>query len=199
MRRGNPSCHKKFGEDIALLAGDTLLTKAFSVAAKAETLAEIKSKAIASLADYAGEHGMIGGQVLDLSFEKTTPNAQELKDMYSQKTGGLLKAAAEIGCISAGADEFAIKNAREYAENVGLAFQIIDDILDCTADPVLLGKPVGSDQKNSKTTFVSLYGLERSKEIAKEITNKALECLDFFDSDTSALKEITSYLLDRKY
>ena len=199
FRRGNPSCHKKFGEDIALLAGDTLLTKAFSVAAKSNVSAEIKAKAISCLADYAGEHGMIGGQVLDLSFEKSTPDAESLKKMYSMKTGGLLKAAAEIGCIAANGDIKYIEKAREYAENVGLAFQIIDDILDLTADPALLGKPVGSDEKNNKTTFVSLFGLEEAKNKAKELTQNALNCLDIFENDSSNLKEITNYLLDRKF
>ena len=193
FRRGNPSCHKKFGEDIALLAGDTLLTKAFSVAVKSNTSAEIKASVISCLADYAGEHGMIGGQVLDLSFEKSTPDAESLKKMYSMKTGGLLKAAAEIGCIAANADIKHIEKAREYAENVGLAFQIIDDILDVTADPV------GSDEKNNKTTFVSLFGLEDAKNKAKALTKNALNSLEFFENDSSALKEITNYLLDRKF
>ena len=119
--------------------------------------------------------------------------------MYSKKTGGLLKAAAEIGCIAAGAEQGFIEKAREYAENLGLAFQIIDDILDVTADEKILGKPVGSDEKNAKTTFVSLFGLEKAKEIASDITKKANDCLEFFEGDTTNLKLITNYLLDRNY
>lgn len=199
MRRGNPSCHKKFGEDIALLAGDTLLTKAFNVAANANVPPERVVKAVKCLSAHAGEHGMIGGQVMDLKFEKTKPNVDGLTDMYSRKTADLLKAAAELGCIAAGANENVIKKASEFAYNLGLAFQVIDDILDCTADEAVLGKPIGSDQKNSKTTFVSLFGLERSREIAAELTGKALLCLDSFKGDTRNLKEITSFLLDRKY
>ena len=199
MRRGNPSCHKKFGEDIALLAGDTLLTKAFYICANSNMPDEKKINVISCLALNAGEHGMIGGQVLDLSFEKTLPDRKQLEDMYSKKTGGLLKAAAEIGCITAGADSECIKNAREYAENLGLAFQIIDDILDVTADETVLGKPVGSDEKNSKTTFVTLFGLEKAKEIASKLTQKAIDCLERIDGDKTNLKLITNYLLNRNY
>jgi len=200
MRRGKPSCHKKFGEDTALLAGDTLLTEAFGVMAKADIPSERVVKGIEFLSHLSGLHGMIGGQVMDLQFEKKTPTAEQLIDMYSRKTSGLLIAAATLGCIAAGKyDQKTIENAKNYAREVGLAFQIIDDILDCTADEKLLGKPVGSDNENGKTTFVSIYGIEKSREIAKQYTEYAINVLNDFEGDKSNLLALTEYLLKRNY
>lgn len=200
MRRGKPSCHKAFGEDIALLAGDTLLTNAFSVIAASSATAEQRIKAVELLSGYAGVHGMIGGQVLDLSFEKNTPTAEELAEMYSLKTAALLICAASLGFVAADkGSTLDLKAAKEYGYNLGLAFQIIDDILDCTADEALLGKPVGSDLKNQKTTFVSLYGIEKARLVAAEMTDKALLVLSELEGDTSTLKELTEYLLKRNY
>lgn len=198
MRRGKPSCHKAFGEDIALLSGDALLTEAFFVASSARVSAEKRLNAISFLSTNAGVHGMIGGQVLDLSFEENKPDAAALQDMYMRKTGALLIAAASIGCISAGKyDEETLKSAAKYGYNLGLAFQIVDDILDVTANEEVLGKPVGSDDKNNKTTFVSLYGLSEAFAIAAQLSNSALDALDEIGGDTEALYEITNYLLDR--
>lgn len=198
MRRGKPSCHKAFGEDIALLAGDTLLTEAFFICANAPISSDKVLKAISFLSSNAGVHGMIGGQVLDLSFEGNKPDAMDLQDMYMRKTAALLIAAASIGCIAAGKDdEETLKSAAKYGYNLGLAFQIIDDILDVTANEKVLGKPVGSDDKNNKTTFVSLYGLDKAFAIAAELSNMALDALDEIGGDTEALYEITNYLLDR--
>ncbi len=200
MRRGKPACHIAFGEDIALLAGDTLLTKAFSVIAKCDLSTEQRIKAVGLLAEYAGVHGMIGGQVLDLSFEKSSPDIEQLTEMYSLKTADLLTCAASLGFVAA--DKYTEENlkfAKEYGYNLGLAFQIIDDILDCTADQAILGKPVGSDEKNEKTTFVSLYGIEKARTIAKDMTEKALQVLDQIGGDTAVLKNLTEYLLKRNY
>jgi len=200
MRRGNPSCHKKFGEDIALLAGDTLLTQAFYVASVAWVSPEIKVKAAKVLSESAGLHGMIGGQVLDLSFEKIRPDAEKLSDMYMRKTAALLICAAKLGIIAAGKDtEQNLKSAEIFGFNLGLAFQVIDDILDCTADEKLLGKPVGSDEKNQKTTFVTLYGIEKSREIAADMTDKAISALENFGGDTEKLENLTEFLLSRNY
>ena len=199
LRRGKPSCHIKFGEDIALLAGDTLLTTAFSVASNANIPDDKKVKAISVLAKRAGAHGMIGGQVMDLAFEKEKPDIKSLYDMYILKTGALLSAAAEIGAIIAGADEEAVITAANYALNLGQAFQIIDDILDITGDEKLLGKPIGSDTQNDKTTVVSLIGLEKAKKLAKDLTYEAIGLLDMINKDNEFLKELTLYLLDRNY
>ena len=198
MRRGKPSCHKAFGEVIALLSGDALLTEAFFVASTARASADKRLNANSFLSTNAGVPGMIGGQVLDLSFEENKPDATALQDMYMRKTGALLIAAASIGCVSAGKyDEETLKSAAKYGYNLGLAFQIVDDILDVTANEEVLGKPVGSDEKNNKTTFVTLYGLSEAFAIAAQLSNAALDALDEIGGDTEALYEITNYLLDR--
>lgn len=199
MRRGKPSCHIKFGEDTALLAGDTLLTESFGVALKSTAEAENKLRALDVLRHCAGADGMIGGQVMDLAFESMKPDAEQLKTMYLRKTGALLAAAAEIGCILAGADENTIITARNYALDVGLAFQIIDDILDIMGDEAVLGKPIGSDEENNKTTLVSIYGLENAKALASVLSENALKSLSELNGDTTALTELTGYLLNRNY
>lgn len=200
MRRGKPSCHKAFGEDTALLAGDALLTLAFSTAAKTESIPpERVLRAISVLADNAGIDGMVGGQAMDLKLEKTGAVAEELLEMYLKKTSCLLKAAAVCGCVLAGADEEYVKYAAEYADSLGLAFQIIDDILDCTADEKTLGKPIGSDEKNGKTTFVTLCGIDGARKRAKELSQNAENLLDNFKGDSTSLKELTKYLLNRSY
>ena len=199
MRRGKPSCHIKFGEDIALLAGDTLLTESFKIAANSKAHDCLKIKAISILAERAGLHGMIGGQVMDLSFEKNKPDLDLLRTMYIKKTGCLISAAAEIGAIIGGATDEEVAIAKNYAVNLGLAFQIIDDILDVTGDEAVLGKPIGSDNENGKTTFVTLLGLEKAKTVAKELTDEALGLLSMLSGDTTNLRLITSYLLERNY
>ena len=204
MRRGKPSCHKAYGESTALLAGDTLLTEAFFVASNANLSVDKRINAISYLSSNAGLHGMIGGQVLDLSFEKNSPDAAAIQDMYMRKTGALLIAAASIGCIAAGkCDEQTLKSAAKYGYNLGLAFQIIDDILDVTANEKILGKPVGSDNKNNKTTFITLYGVDECFNIAAKLTNSALDALDeigYSGGNVEAMEELyelTNYLLDR--
>ena len=199
FRRGKPSCHKAFSEDMALLAGDALLTEAFLVAANADADDNIKIKAIATLSQMSGFCGMLGGQVIDLSFVKNPPDLEALCDMYARKTGCLLRAAAIIGAKVGGAAETDINSADIFAQKVGLAFQIIDDILDVTADPELLGKPVGSDDKNQKTTFVSLLGLDGAKAEAKKLTDEALQILEGFNGNTENIKAITKYLLYRNF
>ncbi len=199
FRRGKPSCHKAFSEDMALLAGDALLTEAFTVAANAMANDSMKIRAVATLSQMAGFSGMLGGQVIDLSFVKNPPDLDSLCDMYARKTGCLLRAATIIGAICGGANETEITKADLYAQKVGLAFQIIDDILDVTADPELLGKPVGSDDKNQKTTFVGLLGLGGAKAAATKLTNEALEIINGFSGDTENIKALTSYLLDRNF
>ena len=200
MSRGKPSCHKAFGYDTALLAGDALLTHAFFAAANAADIPpERVSRAISVLAQKAGIYGMVGGQVMDLDFEKNGANGEELTAMYIKKTSCLLEAAPMCGAVLAGADEETVKKTEEYAENLGLAFQITDDILDCTADEKTLGKPIGSDKKNGKTTFVTLLGLDGAKQKAALLTKKAEDILNGFSGDTSYLKELTEYLLNRNY
>ncbi len=201
MRRGKPSCHKAFGEEYALLAGDGLLTLAFETALKDARgiLPENKLKAVESLAYLAGVSGMVGGQVLDLQSERTEPTLKKLQTVDALKTGALIKASVLLGCYAANAtDEKRIDAALKYAENIGLAFQIVDDILDVTSDSETLGKPVGSDEKNEKITYVSLMGIEKSNRIVKELTDGATEALKAFGSDTDFLKKLALSLADRK-
>lgn len=200
MRRGRPSCHKAFGEDTALLAGDALLTLAFKKAAETDGIpADRVLKAIAMLAENAGISGMVGGQVEDLAFEKSGATIEQLRGMYLKKTSCLLSAGAVCGSILAGADEEKLKYAAEYAEKLGLAFQIIDDILDCTSDEKTLGKPIGSDEKNGKTTYVTLLGIDGAKAEAERLSNEALAALCKIKGDNAALRELTADLLDRKF
>lgn len=198
MRRGKPSCHKAYGEAQALLAGDALLNLAYEIIAGGEGLSsETKISIIAELSHSVGVKGMIGGQVIDTSYDGEM-TAELLAEMYGMKTGALLKAACKIGCIAAKADIAKLKAAETYAERLGLAFQIKDDILDVSGDEKMLGKPVGSDRDSGKTTYVSLFGLEESGRIAERLTDEALAELDNF-SDNGFLKELTTFLLVRNY
>ncbi len=199
MRRGKPSNHKVYGEDMALLAGDGLLTLAFGIAAKCNDLpAERVLKAIGELACFAGYKGMIGGQVIDLQSENKAVGLDIIEELNLLKTAGLIRAACRIGCILAGADEEKILAADSFARNIGLAFQLVDDILDVTGDLKLLGKPIGSDSENNKSTFVSVLGIEKCRDDVKMLTESAVACLDRFDSDTQFLKQLTIYLSCRE-
>ena len=199
IRRGKPSCHKAFGESTALLCGDALLTEAFSVAAKTKGIPSDRVvKALAHLSTSAGVAGMIGGQVIDMSLSEDDDD-NVLYDMYRLKTGALLKTACAIGCILSGADDELVSIAEKFGEKLGIAFQIIDDILDGTSDTKTLGKPVGSDEKNNKDTIVVRLGVEYCRELAKKYTDEAYECLAHFDGDKQNLKEISAYLLERNY
>ena len=196
MRRGKPSCHKQYGESMALLAGDNLLTEAFGVCAKTLGLPQDRIvKAIAYLSSAIGTAGMIGGQVIDISAD--IKDEQMLFKMYSLKTCALLRAAAVCGVVLAGGGNEEITFAERYSENLGLAFQIIDDLLDIEGSAENTGKPIGSDDKNSKVTSVKLLGEERARALASELTKKAIGLLDSFNGDTSTLKGLTELLLIR--
>lgn len=202
MRRGKPSCHKKFGEANALLAGDALLTLAFDTIANRtdfNTVSPLQAiRATGVLSEKAGVYGMIGGQVIDLQNEGKKADVEILKLMDSKKTSALISAACQMGCIVGGADDEAITLAGEYAEKIGLAFQIVDDILDVKGDAKLLGKPVGSDSENDKSTYVSLLGLEESQRIVDKLTSEAIDILSRFEG-SDFLKELTLFLAKREY
>ena len=197
MRRGKPSCHKAFGEATALLAGDALLTKAFEMLSKAELPPERIVKAAAILSRCAGIDGMIGGQAVDLLNEAQAPDFDTLELTCRLKTAALLQAACLLGTAAAGNDQMADK-AREYGLNLGLAFQIVDDILDVTGDSALLGKPVGSDAENGKTTFVTLCGLQKARELAEKYSRGAAEVLAQIPGSED-LSRLTEQLLLRKH
>lgn len=200
MRRGKPSCHKQFGEANALLAGDALLTLAFDVIASAGKSNIISDNvcvnAVATLAYYSGIDGMIGGQVMDLMFENKPMDEQILHQIHLKKTAALIKASCKLGALAAEASEEKVKNSVVYGENLGFAFQIVDDILDVVGDEKSLGKPVGSDKQNGKTTFVTIYGLDTAKEIAQKATQTALETLRKYES-YEYLEKLTNNLLLR--
>ncbi len=200
MRRGKPSCHIKFGEEYALLAGDALLTEAFGVIANAKDIEpKAKVKAISALAHYSGINGMIGGQTVDLLSENTEASEEKLLLICKLKTAALIKVSCLLGCILAGADEKQCMAAKEYADNLGLAFQIMDDILDEIGESEKLGKPIHSDKENAKSTFVSVYGIEDCKSRVENLTNKAKAALDIFGEKSSTLKALADYLCNREY
>ncbi len=199
FRRGRPSCHKAFSEATAILAGDALAVLPFQIIADDSVLdSSIKVRLISDLASATAGAGMIGGQIIDIENEKRDDVDEEnLRYMYSLKTGQLIRTACRMGCIAAGADDEKIRLADSYASKLGLAFQIIDDILDVVSTEEELGKPAGSDAENNKTTFVTVMGIEKAKQEADSLTNEALEILDLFP-DSEFLKALTAELLDRR-
>lgn len=199
FRRGKPSCHKAFGEALAILAGDALSVLPFEIIADDGNLtAEQKVRIISSLAKAVGKAGMIGGQVIDMENEQRSDvDESNLRNMYRNKTGQLIAVSCIMGAICAEADEGQIEAAAEYAFRLGLAFQVIDDILDVTSTADVLGKPIGSDAEENKTTFVTLYGVEKAMEIADKITAEAVEYLDKFENN-DFLMQLTDMLLKRK-
>ena len=202
LRRGKPSNHIVYGEDIALLAGDALQTLAFEIISNDSTINLTSAiscvKAANSLAKYAGALGMVGGQVIDLEHEDKNASIDILSQMDIKKTSGLIKAACEMGCIAAGADDNKIKAAGLYGEYIGIAFQIVDDILDVTSSVEELGKPVGSDNFNAKSTYVSLLGIDKCKELVAEYTKMAIDELNIFDGDKEPLINFANKLANRK-
>lgn len=183
MRRGKPSCHVKYGEEYALLAGDGLLTYAFHVLTLSKLNSEQIVKAIRLLSENAGFNGMIGGQVVDLKSENKTIEYETLHTMHSLKTGALIRAAVELGCIAANADADETEKLINYADKLGLAFQIVDDILDVTGTEEELGKPIGSDAVSKKTTFVTLFGIDEAKSMVKKTTSEAIDAISQFKNN----------------
>lgn len=199
LRRGIPTSHKKFGEATAILAGDALLNKAFEVVSSYKgKQTERAMKAINILSVSSGTEGMIGGQIVDMLSEGKTITPDELRYLHLNKTGAIIRSACVIGAVMSGAGEEEIKAVDGFAQNLGIAFQIQDDILDVTGTEEELGKPIGSDAEENKNTYVSLMGLERSKELAEEYSDSAKKSLDIFGSKADFLKQFTDYLTDRR-
>ncbi len=178
FRRGRPSCHKAFGEATALLAGDALLTAAFELVADAPLPAEARADAVKSLAFAAGGRGMVLGQELDLRVERGPASEEELRAVHRGKTGALINAAVQMGAAAAGADRGDRTALEAYAFDLGLVFQIVDDVLDATSTQQALGKPAGSDAANGKTTFATLYGPQKAMALAEEVTARACGALE---------------------
>ena len=202
FRRGQPSNHKVFGEDIALLAGDALQSMAYAAMLSDETVAAVgggrAARAARVLAEKSGTLGMVGGQVIDISIEQQAVGIEVVEQMEEKKTANLIEAACMMGCIVAGADDAKIAAAERYAHAIGLAFQIVDDILDVTSTAEELGKPIGSDAENEKNTYMSLLGLDRCRELVAQLTDEAITALSAFDGDTSELKDFAVKLANRR-
>ena len=209
-RRGKKTTWAVYGDGLAVLCGDALLNYAFETALTAfdscicEEIPMVErykmvARALQVLAAKAGVHGMIGGQTADVEAEKLKEVSEEhLNFIYEHKTADLIEASMMIGAILSGADETIIEKMRNCAYNIGIAFQIQDDILDIEGDKEVLGKPIGSDEKNHKQTYVSIHGLENSKKMVQELSEEALEILKSLRGDSTFLEELTTYLIHRE-
>ena len=198
LRRGRPTNHKVFGEAMALLAGDGLLTKAFETALSFSGPSEDTLRGARILAQCAGAQGRVGGQCIDLDSEGKTVDLDLLREMDLGKTVALISAACQMGCVAAGAGEDVLENARRYAEGVGMAFQIRDDILDVLGDAASLGKNVGMDAARDKRNYVSLLGVEKAQSLVDSFTAQAEQALDAFPGDTGFLRELARSLAARE-
>lgn len=198
LRRGRPSCHKAFDEATAILAGDALMVKPFEIMADDSKLSEsVRIKLISELSSSFGASGVIGGQMIDIENEKRNDvDILNLENMYSKKTSYLIRSACRMGCIAAQAYDM-LPYADRYAQCMGLAFQITDDILDVTSSTEILGKPVGSDALQNKTTYVTLAGIENAAKEAERLTKLALDALGNFENN-EFLTDLTNMLLGRK-
>lgn len=198
-RRGKPTNHKVFGDGIAVLAGDALLTLAFEVMLRQEGAApETLVTVVSEMSRAAGPYGMVGGQVLDLEGEGRRLDLAAIRKIHMGKTGALFCAAIRSGAILAGAKEEELAALTLYAERFGLAFQITDDILDVTGDEAAIGKPVGSDVRNEKATYVTLTSLEEAKKLAEDAVDEAVAALDIFGERAAFLRDLALFLLGRK-
>lgn len=200
-RRGRLTTHAVFGETMGILAGDGLLNYAYETAAKAfdiETSA-YTARALQILTKKAGIYGMVGGQTVDVESEGKRLDLYTITFIHDNKTAAMIESAMMIGAVLAKAEEKSIKTIEKIAHNIGLAFQIQDDVLDVIGNEDVLGKPVGSDDKNAKCTFVTLIGLDESKDEIKKLSDEAISLLKSIDGDTEFLENLISYLIDREY
>jgi len=201
-RRGRLTSHKAFGEDIAILAGDALLTEAFHLLTRRELMPGIPPEDIlavaAEIAAAAGWFGMVGGQVLDVRSEGKTVDLETLQQIHRLKTGEMIRVSLRAGAILSGASAAMLASLSDYGRQIGLAFQIADDILNVEGDRVLLGKQTGSDAARRKVTFPSLLGIEASRARAESLIKEAVASLASFDDRAAPLRLITGYILERK-
>jgi geranylgeranyl diphosphate synthase type II len=199
LRRGRPTCHKVFGDAIAILAGDALQTQAYEVLARLECPAEARVRIIEEIAHGTGTlDGMIGGQVVDLEAEQTTPTPEMLEYIHRAKTAALITASLVSGGIYAGAKESEVRKLRAFGRSIGLAFQIVDDVLDVTQTSEQLGKTAGKDTAAQKATYPALFGIEESERKADALVSAAFGELESFGEKADTLKELARYLVERK-
>lgn len=198
LRRGKPTLHKVYPENMALLAGDALLTKSFQIIADSTLkMPERGIRIVSDLAFLSGPEGVIGGQVLDLQAEKRKITPRELKEIHLNKTAKLLMASVRMGAILAGASEKDLKSLSLYAQNIGHAFQIADDILDEIGDTKKMGKKAGQDKKLDKATYVKFFGLDKSRKILRETVETAIKALKPFGEKAQYLGELARYIASR--
>jgi geranylgeranyl diphosphate synthase type II len=198
LRRGRPTCHKVFGDAMAILAGDALLTLAFEVLAKLDCAPDRRAALVGELATASGTvGGMIGGQVNDIEGEGKFPTAHLLESIHRAKTGALLRASVRMGAIYAGAEERQLEALSEFGEHIGLAFQIVDDVLDVEQSSEKLGKTAGKDAQQKKITFPAVYGIERSREMAEQERLAAHVALRRFDDRAERLRELADRVVHR--
>jgi len=202
LRRGKPTNHKVYGDAIAILAGDALLTEAFSILSDTSLSSMVSvphlMDALREIALASGLDGMVAGQVQDMLSENREPDADTLEFIHSHKTGALLRASVRIGPILYGSNKAVLDALTAYGNSIGLAFQVIDDILDIEGDTVEMGKTAGSDEKINKMTYPRFYGLQKSKDIARNLVADAKAALSVFSSEADPLREIADYLLTRR-
>lgn len=202
LRRGKPTCHVAYDEATAILTGDALLTLAFQMLAAQEGAADVPAdrrlQVIYAVAAAAGYEGMIGGQMADIGSEGNRIDLSRLEHLHLMKTGALINAAITTGAILGGGTSEQIRHLNKYAQNIGLAFQIIDDILNVEGDPALLGKAVGTDEEKKKSTYPALLGLIESKKLAANRIKEALQALEYFDKKADPLRAVAQYVINRK-
>jgi farnesyl diphosphate synthase len=197
LRRGRPTVHKAFDEATALLVGDALQTRAFEVLANTKCDAQVRLRMISALAAASGSRGMAGGQAIDLESVGKKLDLKGLKQMHAMKTGALLSCAVELGGIAAHLTSSQIAHLETYSKALGLAFQIVDDVLDATADSHTLGKTAGKDAAANKPTYVTLMGLDYAQQQANELQEMAIASLDSFGAQAQALKELALLVVKR--
>jgi len=199
LRRGRPTCHKVFGEAIAILAGDAFQTPAYEVMARLKCPAEARVRIIEEIARGTGTvDGMIGGQVADLEAERTKPDAARLQYIHRAKTAALITASVVSGGLYGGADDQQVARLRSFGQSIGLAFQIVDDVLDVTQTSEQLGKTAGKDTVAEKATYPALFGIDESIKKADQLVKDAFGALDSFGDRAETLKELARFLVERK-
>ena len=203
LRRGKPTCHKAFGEATAILAGDALLTAAFQILAEYATLCQDDQQAVwvqamAMIAKAAGHEGMIEGQMRDMAAEGQALSADRLEELHGLKTGALITASIKTGAVIGGANRRTFSCLEVYGRCIGLAFQVTDDILNETGDPLVMGKAVGTDQIRQKSTYPALMGLAGARRMASDLVAEALRNLAIFDSKADPLRAIARYVIERQ-
>ena len=199
LRRGQPTCHVKFGEAVAILAGDALQSLAFELLCDCDNSESVRLQMMAELAAASGSRGMAGGQVMDLTATGKVLTLPELESLHIHKTGALIRSSVLIGAMTATCDCQQLQQLDHYGKCIGLAFQIVDDILDITANTEILGKTGGKDAAQQKTTYASLLGLSQARERAAQLHDDAIAALDSFDERAGPLREIAQLIIQRSY